>query len=49
MILLIKQLSRFMVMVMEFWWEDEAHTMMRLDIGLGTTWEEYHGAGRYAP
>ena len=29
-------------MAMEFWWEDETHTIMRLDIGLGTTWDEYH-------
>lgn len=31
-------------MAMEFWWEDETHTIMRLEIGLGTTWEEYHAA-----
>jgi hypothetical protein len=31
-----------MVMAMEFWWEDETHTIMQMDIGLGTSWEEYH-------
>jgi hypothetical protein len=36
------ELSRFVIMAMQFWWEDETHTIMRLNIGLATTWDEYH-------
>jgi len=32
----------FWFMAMEYWWDDDTHTIMRVTIGAGTTWDDYH-------